>query len=156
MERSHEYHPNQRYSATLPDTGTTPGDLISSVRFRAGVPESPIWKIATMLHFSAPCRTHSTVTICVCSKPWKSDAHFVRFQLPLALTRRIKNLQKCRLNSRLQPDYSIPPHRTLRSDITAAPFHARRTNLTAPEQMHCQNLRPLYCDLERFKRYQFN
>ncbi|MCH6444640.1 hypothetical protein MMN46_23905 [Escherichia coli] len=45
MERSHEYHPNQRYSATLPDTGTTPGNPISSVRFRAGVPESPIWKI---------------------------------------------------------------------------------------------------------------
>lgn len=47
MERSHEYHPNQRYSATLPDTGTTPGDLISSVRFRAGVPESPATEIAT-------------------------------------------------------------------------------------------------------------
>ncbi|HDP6951090.1 TPA: hypothetical protein P6383_004983 [Escherichia coli] len=85
MERSQEYHPNQRYSATLPDTGTTPGDLISSVRFRACVPESPIWKIATMLHFSAPRRPLSTVVICVCSKPWKSDAHFVRFQLPMAL-----------------------------------------------------------------------
>lgn len=125
MERSHEYHPNQRYSATLPDTGTTPGDLISSVRFRAGVPESPIWKIATMLHFSAPRRPLSTVVICVCSKPWKSDAHFVRFQLPLALTRRIKNLQKCGIKQPPPPPLAFTtPRRTLRSDINAAPFNA--------------------------------
>ncbi|EFB3214524.1 hypothetical protein FLO28_01355 [Escherichia coli] len=44
--------------------------------------------------------------------------------------------------TQILPGYSIPPHRTLRSDITAAPFHARRIKLSAPKQMHSQKLSP--------------
>ena len=50
-----------------------------------------------------------------------------------------------RNHTQILPCHSIPSRRTLRSDITAAPFHARRIKTGSPFQVYCQNLRPLYC-----------
>ena len=117
MERSHEYHPNQRYSATLPDTGTTPGNPISSVRSSGHVPDTPIQQTAVNVTlFSIAQAAFHRHDLCVL-KTVDNGRTFVRFQLPLAFNRRIKNfsqwrkldkvnnLQKYRINSRLQPDH---------------------------------------------------
>lgn len=57
--------------------------------------------------------------------------------------------------TRILPGYSIPPRRTLRSNITAALFHARQIKTGLPFQVDRQKLRPSERVILRLKAYQF-